>query len=87
MAAGDGSRKVLVRRKADVSTLFVKNPPFSSTVSCLQRRLPDVLKGWSQVPVFSGPQLLRWVLMLHLVKCTQESLLCPRQMVIFLPLL
>lgn len=26
MAAGDGSRKVLVRRKADVSALFLKKP-------------------------------------------------------------
>lgn len=66
------SGKVLVRRKADVSTLFVKTP-FSNTASCLQIRHPVVLKELSQVPVFTQPQLLRWVLMLHLIKHTVES--------------
>lgn len=47
--------------------------PFSSTASCLWMRHPLVLKELSQVPVFLGPQLLRWVFMLHLIKHTEES--------------
>lgn len=65
-------RKVVVRRKADVSPLFVKTP-FSSTASCLQMRLPVVLKELGQVPVFTGLQLPRWVLVLGLIKRTEKS--------------
>lgn len=55
----EASRQESFGKKAgDVSTLFVQ-PPSGSTASCLHMRHPVVSKEWSEVPVFTGPQLLR----------------------------